>query len=161
LIFGYDKVTSGASSDIQMATGLAKNMVTKWGLSDKLGPLLYGEDEQEVFLGRSMTQHQSMSDETSRLIDAEVRRFVDDGYDRAKKILTDHIDELHKLAGAALEYETLSGDEIDKILAGKPIRTKGDEPELDDLKNDATVEDEEVALDDETKPAGDEAGQSH
>jgi len=164
LIFGYDKVTSGASSDIQMATGLAKNMVTKWGLSDKLGPLLYGEDEQEVFLGRSMTQHQSMSDDTSRLIDAEVRRFVDDGYDRAKKILTDHIDDLHKLAGAALEYETLSGDEIDKILAGKPIRTQGDASESDDLKNAKAdvVEDEVVVeLDDEAKHSGDEAGQSH
>jgi len=164
LIFGYDKVTSGASSDIQMATGLAKNMVTKWGLSDKLGPLLYGEDEQEVFLGRSMTQHQSMSDDTSRLIDAEVRRFVDDGYDRAKKILTDHIDDLHKLAGAALEYETLSGDEIDKILAGKPIRTQGDASESDDLKNaKADVAEDEVVveLDDEAKHSGDEAGQSH
>jgi len=167
LIFGYDQVTSGASSDIQMATSLAKNMVTKWGLSDKLGPLLYGEDEQEVFLGRSMTQHQSMSDDTSKLIDAEVRRFVDDAYDRAKKILTDNIDELHKLAEAALEYETLSGDEIDKILAGKPIRTQSDEAASDDLKAESddakgdTVEDEEVTLDDEKKPSGDEAGQPH
>jgi len=167
LIFGYDQVTSGASSDIQMATSLAKNMVTKWGLSDKLGPLLYGEDEQEVFLGRSMTQHQSMSDDTSKLIDAEVRRFVDDAYDRAKKILTDNIDELHKLAEAALEYETLSGDEIDKILASKPIRTQSDEAVSDDLKAESddakgdAVEDEEVTLDDASKPSGDEAGQPH
>ena len=166
LIFGYDNVTSGASSDIQMATNLAKNMVTKWGFSDKLGPLLYGEDEQEVFLGRSMTQSQSMSDETSRLIDSEVRRFVDDAYDRANKILTDHIDELHKLAEAALEYETLSGDEINQILAGKSIRTESDEVKAESADiTDDMVEDEAVLLDDETddksKHAGDEAGQSH
>jgi len=166
LIFGYDKVTSGASSDIQMATSLAKNMITKWGLSDKLGPLLYGEDEQEVFLGRSMTQHQSMSDDTSKLIDAEVRRFVDDAYDRAKKILTDNIDALHKLAEAALEYETLSGDEIDKILAGKPIRTQSDEAVSDDVKAESddgksdVIVDKEVVLDDEKKPSADEAGQA-
>jgi len=108
-----------------------------------------------------------MSDDTSKLIDAEVRRFVDDAYDRAKKILTDNIDELHKLAEAALEYETLSGDEIDKILAGKPIRTQSDEAVSDDLKAESddakgdAVEDEEVTLDDASKPSGDEAGQPH
>lgn len=164
LIFGYDKVTSGASSDIQMASSLAKNMATKWGLSDKLGPLLYGEDEQEVFLGRSMTQHQNISDDTARLIDSEVRRFVDEAYERAKKILTDNIDELHKLAEAVLEYETLSGDEINEILAGKSIRTGSDSSASDDLKaesNDDPVEDEAVVLDGESKHSGDEAGQSH
>jgi len=125
---------------------------------------VYGENEQEVFLGRSITQHKNISDETSRLIDSEVRRFVDDGYERAKKILTDNIDELHKLAEAALEYETLSGDEINKILAGKPIRTKNDGSVSDDSNTESgndIIEDEDITLDDETKASGDEAGQPH
>jgi len=122
LIFGYDKVTSGASSDIQMATDLARKMVTQWGLSDKLGPLLYAENEQEVFLGRSVSQQQHVSDDTFRLIDAEIRAFVERGYDTAKKILTEHLDQLHALAQAALEYETLSGDDIRRVLAGEPIQ---------------------------------------
>ena len=122
LIFGYDKVTSGASGDIQMATNLARNMVTRWGLSDKLGPLMYGENEDEVFLGRSVTRHQNISDETARLIDAEIRRFVEEGYQRAREILTTHLDQLHKLTEVLLEYETLSGDEISKVLAGENIR---------------------------------------
>ena len=122
LIFGYDKVTSGASSDIQMATGLARKMVTQWGLSDKLGPLLYSENEQEVFLGRSVSQQQHVSDETFRLIDAEIRAFVEEGYAFAKKVLTEHMDQLHALAQAALEYETLSGDDIRRVLAGDPIQ---------------------------------------
>jgi len=159
LIFGYDKVTSGASSDIQMASSLAKNMVTKWGLSDKLGPLLYGEDEQEVFLGRSITQHQSVSDETSRLIDSEVRRFVDDAYERAKKILTDNIDELHTLAQAVLEYETLSGSEINQILAGKPIRTQSNGTNDLNVSTDNKNTDEKIDLDEDIKPSGDKAEQ--
>lgn len=163
IIFGYDNVTSGASSDIQMATGLAKNMVTKWGLSDKLGPLLYGENEQEVFLGRSITQHQVSSNETAQLIDGEVRRFVEEAYERAKKILTDNIDDLHKLAQAALEYETLSGDEINQILAGKAIRTQNDESSSDDSEtgDSDAVEDEPIVLEEEEKHSGDEAGQPH
>jgi cell division protease FtsH len=159
LIFGYDNVTSGASSDIQMATNLARNMVTKWGLSDKLGPLLYAENEQEVFLGRSVAQQQHVSDETGRLIDAEIRRFVEHGYERAKKILTEHLDDLHKLAQAALEYETLSGSEINDILAGKAIRQHTDDlASGDDLKPD---EDATVGMDDDVKVSGDEAGQTH
>jgi len=122
---------------------------------------VYGENEQEVFLGRSITQHQNISDETSRLIDSEVRRFVDDAYDRAKKILTDNIDELHTLAEAALEYETLSGDEINKILAGKPIRTENNEDESDELKADSTETDKDIDIDEDVKASGDEAGQPH
>jgi len=164
LIFGYDKVTSGASSDIQMATNLARSMVTKWGLSDKLGPLLYTENEQEVFLGRSVSQQQNVSDETARLIDAEIRSFVDASYERAKKILTDHIDDLHKLAGAALEYETLSGDEINAILAGKEIRKTGEA--FDNVNppkkgGDVSEEENHVDMDDSAKTSGDEAGQTH
>ena len=116
LIFGHDKVTSGASSDIQMATKLAKDMVTKFGMSDQLGPLTYGENEDEVFLGRSITRHQQMSEETAKKIDAEIKRIVDEGYKKAKKILTEKIDDLHKLAKALLVYETLSGEEISDII---------------------------------------------
>jgi len=120
LIFGHDKVTSGASSDISMATKMAKAMVTRWGMSDKLGPLAYAENEEEVFLGHSVARHQNMSEETQRLIDSEVRRIVDEGYETAKTILTDDIDELHVIAKGLLEYETLSGDEIKGLLKGIP-----------------------------------------
>ena len=123
LIFGHDKVTSGASSDIQMATKLAKDMVTKFGMSDQLGPLTYGENEDEVFLGRSITRHQQMSEETAKKVDAEIKRIVDEGYKKAKKILTEKIDDLHKLAKALLVYETLSGEEI-KELVFKNIQPK-------------------------------------
>ena len=107
IIFGHDKVTSGASSDIDMATKMAKNMVTKYGMSKELGPLAYGENEEEIFLGRSVTKQQNMSEETARKIDLEVKKIVDTGYERARKVLTDKIDDLHKLAKALLIYETL------------------------------------------------------
>ena len=127
IIFGHDKVTSGASSDIAMATKMAKAMVTRWGMSDKRGPLAYGENEEEVFLGHSVARTQNMSEETQRVIDSEVRRIVDEGYDTAKKILTDHIDELHTIAKGLLEYETLSGDEIQNLLKGEPpVRDRGE-----------------------------------
>src|SRR3546814_15348070 len=95
LIFGHGKVTSGASSDISMATKMAKAMVTRWGMSDKLGPLAYAENEEEVFLGHSVARQQNMSEDTQRLIDSEVRRIVEEGYDTAKTILSEDIDELH------------------------------------------------------------------
>ena len=132
LIFGHAKVTSGASSDIQMATKLAKDMVTKFGMSKELGPLTYGENEDEVFLGRSITRQQHMSEDTSKKVDAAIKKIVDAGYQRAKKILTEKIDDLHKLAKALLAYETLSGEEIkDLILKNtQPIRkTEGDDKE--------------------------------
>ncbi len=121
LIFGHDKVTSGASSDIQMATNLAKAMVTQWGMSDKLGPLQYTENQEEVFLGHSVSRQQNVSEKTAELIDAEVKRLVMSGYDRAKQLLTDHAAELEAVAQALLEYETLTGDEIKKAIAGEPI----------------------------------------
>jgi len=121
LIFGYDKVSSGASGDIQMATDLARNMVTQWGMSDKLGPLKYTENQEEVFLGHSVSRQQNVSERTAQLIDEEVKRIVTEGYDRAKQVLTDNIDQLHRVAGALLEYETLSGDEIKRILGGETI----------------------------------------
>ena len=134
LIFGHEKVTSGAKSDISGATQLAKDMVTKFGMSDELGPLTYGENEDEVFLGRSITRHQQISEETAKKVDVEIKKIVDAGYQRAKKILTDKIDDLHKLAKALLLYETLSGKEIkDLIFSNKsPIRkedAKDDEQE--------------------------------
>ena len=125
LIFGHDKVSSGASSDISYATDLAKNMVTQWGMSDKLGPLKYGDNQEEVFLGHSVTRTQNVSEETARLIDAEVKALVVQGYDRAKQLLADNIDQLHRLAGALLELETLSGDEIKRILAGETVSRGG------------------------------------
>ena len=121
VIFGHDKVSSGASSDISYATKLARDMVTRWGMSDTLGPLMYSEGEEEVFLGYSRQQNMSMSNETAQAIDTEIRRIVDAGYDRAKHLLTEHQDELHKLAQSLLEYETLSGDEIKAVLEGGTI----------------------------------------
>jgi cell division protease FtsH len=121
LIFGHDKVTSGASSDIQMATNLAKAMVTQWGMSDKLGPLQYTENQEEVFLGHSVSRQQNVSEKTAELIDSEVKRLVIGGYDRAKQILTDQAHELEAVAQALLEYETLTGDEIRKVIAGERI----------------------------------------
>ena len=120
VIFGHDKVTSGASSDIQMATNMAKAMVTQFGMSDDLGPLAYGDNEQEVFLGRSISQTQNNSDETQSKIDSEVRRFVDEGYATAEKIIRDKIDDLHAIAKGLLEFETLTGEEIIALLKGEP-----------------------------------------
>jgi len=116
LIFGHDKVTSGASSDIDMVTKMAKNMVTRYGMSKELGPIAYGENEEEVFLGRSVTRTQNMSEETSKKVDAEVKKIVEVGYERAKQVLTEKIDDLHKLAKALLVYETLTGDEIRDLM---------------------------------------------
>jgi cell division protease FtsH len=116
MIFGYDKVTSGASSDIEMVTKMAKNMVTRYGMSDQLGPIAYQENEEEIFLGRSVSRTQNVSEETAKKIDAEVKKIVESGYARAKKILADKVDDLHKVAKALLTYETLSGEEIKKIV---------------------------------------------
>ena len=121
LIFGPEKVTTGASSDIQMATDMAKRMVTEWGLSPKLGPLRYVNNQEEVFLGHSVSQSQNMSDATAATIDSEVRRIVEEAYTRATTCIKDHMDDLHKLAEALLEYELLSGEEIKDLLAGKDI----------------------------------------
>lgn len=129
MIFGYNNVTSGASSDIEMVTKMAKNMVTRYGMSDQLGPIAYQENEEEVFLGRSVSRTQNVSEETAKKIDAEVKKIVEAGYARAKKILTEKIDELHKVAKALLTYETLSGEEIKKIVFENiyPKRLTGNE----------------------------------
>ena len=123
LTFGREKVTSGAASDIEQATKLARAMVTRWGLSEELGLVSYGENQEEVFLGHSVARHQNVSEETARKIDKEVRRLVDEGYAEAHRILTEKADDLEALAQGLLEFETLSGDEIKDLLKGKrPIR---------------------------------------
>jgi cell division protease FtsH len=119
LIFGADKVTTGASNDIERATKMARNMVTKWGLSDQMGPISYGEQEDEVFLGRSVTQHKSIADETARRIDEVVREILDRAYERTKAILTEKLDTLHLMAEALLQYETIDAGQIDSIMLGK------------------------------------------
>ncbi|MDB5451658.1 MAG: cell division protein FtsH, partial [Caulobacteraceae bacterium] len=118
LVFGKDRVTSGASSDIQAATGLARNMVTRWGYSDILGPVSYGDNQEEVFLGHSVARTQNVSEDTAQKIDLEVRRLVQGGMDEARRILTERLDDLHSVAKALLEFETLSGDEIVNAMKG-------------------------------------------
>ncbi len=126
LIFGYEKVSSGASGDIQQCTKLARSMVTQWGMSDKLGPLQYEEQQGETFLGYSQTQRHNISNETALLIDSEIRSLVDEGYDRAKSLLSDNIGQLKALAEALLEYETLTGEEIKALLdSGTPPDRSG------------------------------------
>ncbi len=119
IIFGADSVTTGASNDIEKATELARNMVTKWGLSEKLGPLTYGKDENEVFLGHSVTQHKEISADTANLIDKEVRAVIDRNYERAETVLKENMDKLHLMAEALIKYETIDEVQIKDIMAGK------------------------------------------
>mgnify|MGYP001198793725 CR=1 FL=1 len=121
LIFGPKKVTSGASNDIEVATKMARNMVTRFGMSDKLGPLTYGENEEEVFLGRSIARHQNVSEETSRNIDQEIKSIIDNCYNRAKSVIDKHQDILHNLANALIQFETLNGNEIAAIVRGEKL----------------------------------------
>ncbi len=120
LIFGHDKVTSGASQDIKMATQMARAMVTQYGMSDKLGPLAYGDNEEEVFLGHSVARTQNLSDETQKLVDDEIHAIVDEAYATATKICKKYIKQLHTIAEGLLEYESLTGEEIKNLLKGKP-----------------------------------------
>ncbi|NKE48753.1 ATP-dependent metallopeptidase FtsH/Yme1/Tma family protein [Roseomonas frigidaquae] len=129
LIFGPDKVSNGASGDIKMATDQARRMVTEWGMSENLGMIAYGSNDQEVFLGHSVTQSKNLSEETARKIDGEIRSIIDAAYARATKVLSENVDELHLLAKGLLEHETISGDEIKLIIKGEPIvRVRPDEP---------------------------------
>jgi len=121
LIFGPDKVTTGAADDIRRATSLARRMVTEFGFSEKLGPLRYAENEEEVFLGHSVTQRKNVSDAPAKIIDEEIRRIIDEGEQTAREILTARLDELHALAKGLLEYETLSAEEIRRIIKGERI----------------------------------------
>ena len=122
LVFGPDAVTTGASNDIKRTTEIARNMVTRWGLSERLGPMTFDEDEEEVFLGRSVTQHKNVSDETAAVIDEEVRKIIDRNYERARNILVQHDDRLHAMADALIRYETIDREQIDDIMAGRPPR---------------------------------------
>lgn len=129
IIFGKENVTTGASSDISQATNLARRMITEFGMSDKLGRVRYNANEQEVFLGHSVTQTQNISEATSQIIDTEIRRLIEDGETTARRILTEKISDLHAIAKALLEFETLSGDEIRALLRGEPIiRDENNEP---------------------------------
>lgn len=122
LIFGKDAITTGASNDIEKATELARNMVTKWGLSDKMGPVAYGQDEGEVFLGHSVTKHKEMSQDTARAIDAEIRVLIDENYQLAYGLLKNNLDKLHAMASALMKYETLNADQIQDIMEDRPVR---------------------------------------
>ena len=126
LIFGSESVTTGASNDIKQATDISRNMVTRWGLSESLGPLTYNEDEGEVFLGHSVTQHKAVSDETAHAIDREVRSIIDRNYERARQLLTENIDKLHTMAQALVKYETLDSKQIDDIMEGRTPRPPKD-----------------------------------
>jgi len=136
IIFGIDAVTTGASNDIERATDIARNMVTKWGLSEKLGPLTYAEDDGEVFLGKSVTKHKSVSDETSHTIDEEIRQFIDRNYERAEKMLNDNMDKLHVMAEALLKYETIDSKQIEEIMSGKIPGPPQDWSDSDDSSSD-------------------------
>jgi cell division protease FtsH len=129
-IFGENNVTNGATSDIQQATRLARAMVMEWGMSEKLGRVRYAANEQEVFLGHSVAQTTNMSEETARLVDSEIRGLIEDAEQTARRILHENIDQLHTLAKALLEYETLSGDEVQALFRGQPIvrETQPEEP---------------------------------
>ena len=129
LIFGKDKISNGAASDIQMVTNLSKKMVTEWGMSEKLGRLRYNNDSEEVFLGHSVAQSKNLSDSTAKLIDDEVRFLAEEAEKNCKKILTENIEELHIVAKGLLEYETLTGEEIKDLI-------KGVKPNRDDFDND-------------------------
>lgn len=139
LKFGSDNITSGASSDIAAATNLARSMVTEWGMSESLGPVLYAENTGEVFLGKSVTQNKNISEETARLVDGEIKRLVTEGYTRAKKLLQEKKKEWETLSEALIEYETLSGDEIKAVLAGEKIDKSADCPVGEGKRTQASI----------------------
>src|SRR5699024_1000270 len=146
IIFGYDAVTTGAASDIQHATSLAKSMVTKWGLSDKLGFRTYSDDNDEPFLGRSMGGGANgVSDQTARLVDEEIGAVIDRNYECAEQVLNDDIDKLHKMAEVLLELETIDADQVKEIMEGKPVTgySKDNEGSDDDLSDSDVAEEKE------------------
>jgi cell division protease FtsH len=129
LIYGEDHLNTGASNDIMQATELARRMVTEWGMSDKLGPLRYNENQQEVFLGHAITQRQNMSEDTAKLIDVEIRRIVTDGERKAREVLFANRDKLQAITQALMEYETISGDEVQQVMRGEKIVRNSDDEE--------------------------------
>jgi len=139
IIFGWDKVTTGAASDIEQATKRARAMVMRAGLSKELGPIAYGENEEEVFLGRSVARQQNMSEETARKVDSEIKKIVEEGYERAKKVLNEKIDDLHKLAKALLTYETLTGDEIKDLIQKNVYPSNKEDLKVEDDNQDSAL----------------------
>ncbi|BCG62813.1 MAG: cell division protease FtsH [Methyloprofundus sp.] len=157
-IFGWEQVSTGASNDIERATELARNMVTKWGLSQRLGPLAYSEEEGEVFLGRSVTQHKSVADETSHTIDEEIRSIIDKNYERSEKILKENEDILHAMADALMKYETIDKDQIDDLMARRTVR---DPDGWDDTPPNQGVKAESVQQKQEPKAPGTNAAEQN
>jgi len=150
LVFGADQVTTGASNDIQRATEISRNMVTKWGLSERLGPLTYSEDDGEVFLGHSVGKQKTVSDETAHIIDEEVRSIIDRNYQRAEKLLSDNIDKLHVMAETLIKYETIDLPQIDDIMEGKaprPPQAWSKDANSDDESGDKKADDESEGTD--------------
>lgn len=137
--FGHDEVTSGASSDIAAATNLARSMVTEWGMSDTLGPVLYAENSGEVFLGKSVTQNKNMSEETARLVDAEIKRLVTEGHDKAVALLKEKSKEWELLAQALMEYETLTGEDIQAVIKGEKIDVNKEAPVSEEKRTKSSV----------------------
>jgi cell division protease FtsH len=159
MIFGAEAVTTGASNDIQRATELAHNMVTKWGLSDNMGPMSYGEDEGEVFLGRSVTQHKAVSDLTAKQIDEDVRTMINRNYSRAEQLLTDNLDKLHAMSQLLIQYETIDSDQIDAIMEGREPGEPKDWTKNKPNKPDSTSSNEDQSS--EAKTANKPADQLH
>lgn len=159
IIYGDDKVTTGASNDIERATDIARKMVTQWGLSSKMGPMLYAEEEGEVFLGRSVAQAKNMSDDTAKAIDAEIKAVIDRNYERAQNILMENLDILHAMKDALMKYETIDAKQIDDLMARTDVREPADWSKKDDTDNTpsggATVESN---IDDDKKDDGANVG---
>ncbi|MDO9592013.1 MAG: cell division protein FtsH, partial [Erysipelotrichaceae bacterium] len=126
IIFGPESVTTGASNDIKRATDIARNMVTRWGLSERLGPLTYGDEEGEVFLGHSMNKRKDISDVTAHVIDEEIRSIVDRTYELARKVLLANVDKLHIMAEALLKYETIDAEQLRDVMEGREPREPSD-----------------------------------
>ena len=161
IIYGREKMTTGASNDIERATDIARKMVTQWGMSEEMGPMLYAEEDGEVFLGRSMAKAKHMSDDTARAIDAEIKHVINRNYDRAKHILMDNLDILHAMKDALMKYETIDAKQIDDLMMRREVRLPADydkdqKPAVDDgVTPEPAVADEvvaaEPALSDEAK----------
>lgn len=156
LIFGVSRVTTGASNDIQKATEIARNMVTKWGLSDRVGPLTLGANDEEVFLGHSITRHKDVSEATSSLVDTEVRALISRNYERAEKILKENIEKLHTMAEALVKFETISVDQIKDIMSGNPVREPAGWRTKDNTKPNPQQQEQARERNDHVKLDGDE-----
>jgi len=151
MIYGFDKVSTGASNDIERATDIARKMVTQWGLSEKMGPMLYAEEEGEVFLGRTSSKSLNMSDETAQAIDAEIKRIVEANYQRAEQLLKDNRDILESMKDALMEYETIDALQVDDLMNRKPVREPASfSDDNSDSNTDSKPPKADVKKDDET-----------